>query len=261
MTVDREVALHHVQRLPAYLLEATLTTLRNLRAPLQPAVPSDRVRDYFEARSGDAADNFDDFVDSSGSDYALLYARAGLSERLRRSDRVVDLGCGRAGVLKRSPFSGRTGPRYLGFDIDRVAIEALAASLDGVDGSRQFMSGSSLLDLCAHLRAGDILLASNVLPYCEDLEASGFLALCRIAREVRAPVVVVDPLPGGPTWELAFGGLRLAYRTPEVVQAAIEATGLALESRTRAYACRILGRLVVPISYAAIFSPPTTGVI
>jgi SAM-dependent methyltransferase len=167
------------------------------------------VQEFFSHRSKEVF--FDDFTDSTQEWYlSILNGSTILQSSIHsgRSPFVIDLGCGRCGLLRWLQNAPLSSHRYLGIDQDRYAIEYCQQRFHGLG---DFKTGDVRDVRTLAAAQADLIFAVNLLPYIRDPEPV-FAACQTIARGAHTLLIIVDPLPSV-YWEREFGGFRIALRT------------------------------------------------
>lgn len=162
---------------------------------------------YFQARSL-ADDDYEDFTESTADWYLRpLLSLEAVSRHLSSPGglKIVDLGCGRAGLLRwlRERSSGVV--QYVGVDQDEVAI----ARCQEREPDASFVVRDLRDPPTPDLQPPDLLFMVNVLPYLREPVAA-MRHLHRISHS-RTNLIVLDPHPAL-YWESEFGGFGLKLR-------------------------------------------------
>lgn len=244
------VHLDSVLRVAPYAREAVAASSRFVRHGAAPRPTIDRVRQYFESRSQDDADPFLDFTESSSRGYERLFDAIDLPRVAQAGAGLLDVGCGRAGLLAYLNARQSMPRAYHGIDIDRLAIKRLVETRSSA--TTRFEVGT--LRSAADFVAGDQLVAVvNVLPYCAELAQAGFDALCAAVARAHASLLVVDPLPG-PTWDRRFGGMTITYRHHDRVDGFAAQHRLSLTRLIELHGSGLGPFSLFPIAYAALYN-------
>jgi len=193
------------RRVPHFLKEWSKGVFRLLgQKRLQP--DDDKAMAYFRKRS--EVGNFSGFTDSGRDwylevlDLSLALGRAVAVD----SANILDIGCGRGGLLRW--LQRRAGPNllYTGVDQDPLAI-ALCNNHFGKIGRFEC---SDIRSLPPPPKPYDVIFAINVFPYC----MSAISLLENISRQSHAKslLIVVDP-SRSLFWEREFGGFGISLRS------------------------------------------------
>lgn len=106
--------------------------------------------------------------------------------RAEDGDRILDVGCGTAGILEALP-----NVEYVGFDINGRYIAAARARY----GHRgQFICGEARKDMLEALPRFDLVLAIGLLHHLTDEDAAAFFDTARGALRPGGRVVSIDPV-------------------------------------------------------------------
>lgn len=107
--------------------------------------------------------------------------------RAREGDRVLDIGCGTAGLLSHLPRV-----EYHGFDPDPGYIEAASEKYRHTPGA-SFHCGNADEPAIGALGKFDIVVASGVLHHLDDGQAKALANMARAALKEGGRLVTLDP--------------------------------------------------------------------
>ena len=167
------------------------------------------ARQFFERRSATGSVSArSDIIESGSGPYKKLQSCAFVQSVVKSLDTnavVLDYGCGDAKLYSHLRAMGFTA-RYVGYDIDRIAIARLQTGRR--DPQTHFMS---VFD--KEIRF-NLIFACNVFVYAQDDVVLDSLARLRKQSSQNATIIIMEPYPAW-YWEFCFEGIRLCPRTPE----------------------------------------------
>lgn len=182
---------------------------------------------------------------------AILDASDALRQRLTNGERaaLLDVGCGRGGLLRWLETRGYQSYDYLGVDRDSIAIKRCAEKFPG----RDFSTGAAGELAAVAPKGADIFFIINVLPYLGDPLAG--LRVCRsLARRADSLLVVVDPTVS-PYWNHEFSGVRPQYRTTAKLLRLTTEAGWAPRELVHLAPAALFGVPILGIAHLVVASP------